>query len=77
MNYELAIMALDGLGRAPMRFEQGEGKLTIVGAPAAFKELARLCLLMGSVETSADEEIELRPGMHVTSGSPSVLLRIE
>lgn len=77
MNYELAIMALEGLGRSPMRFQQDGDTVTIAGAPAAFRELARLCLLMGSAETAADEQVELRPGIHVTSGSPAVLLRIE
>lgn len=77
VNYELAIMALEGLGKSPMSFEQGEGTLTISGAPSAFKELARLCLLMGSGETSDGEQIELRPGMHVSPASPAVVLRIE
>ncbi|HUF17046.1 MAG TPA: hypothetical protein VMS12_03260 [Thermoanaerobaculia bacterium] len=77
MNYELAIMALEGLGKSPIRFQQSDGTLTIEGAPSAFKELARLCLLMGSAETAADEQIELRPGMHLSSESPTVVLRIE
>ena len=76
MNYDLAIMALEGLGKSPLSLIVESGIVTIEGSPASFKEFARLCLLMGSAETSGDEEIELRPGMHVERDSPGVLLRI-
>ena len=39
MNYDLAIMALEGLSRAPLSVTTSAGEITIAGQPAAFKEL--------------------------------------
>ncbi len=72
MNYDLAIMALEGLGRAPLSVTMENGEIVIAGAPASFKELARLCLLIGGGES--EDAFELQPGVHVTRGSP--LLRL-
>jgi len=77
MNYDLAMMALDGLARAPLTIEkQPDGTLVITGIPASFKELARLCLLIGGGEAEPDDSFELQPGRHVTDGSPMVRLQL-
>jgi acetyl-CoA acetyltransferase len=76
MNYDLAMMALDGLARAPLTIETRNGAVVISGAAASFKELARLCLLMGGAEATAEDSFELQPGRHVTRGSAAVTLRL-
>lgn len=75
MNYDLAIMALEGLARAPLTLRRGEGEVVLEGSPAAFKELARLCLLLGGVQ-NAEDAFELAPGVHVTAESPLVRLQL-
>ncbi len=78
MNYDLAMMALDGLARAPLTVErQDDGTLVIKGIPASFKELARLCLLIGGGEATPEDSFELQRGRHVTGGSPMVRLKLE
>ena len=76
MNYDLAMMALEGLARAPIRLRQEGGEVILEAEQASFKELARLCLLLGGVQ-SAKDEFELAPGVHVTSDSPKLRLRIQ
>ena len=76
MNYDLAIMALDGLTQAPMTIRIEGGGVVIEGKGASFKELARLCLLLGGAHTVADDGIELQPGTHVTRQSPKVTLKL-
>ena len=76
MNYDLAMMALDGLARAPLTIETRDGAVVIKGAAASFKELARLCLLIGGGEATAEDSFELQMGRHVTKGSPMVTLRL-
>ena len=76
MNYDLAMMALDGLARAPLTVETHDGTVVIKGIAASFKELARLCLLIGGGEVQPDESFELQPGRHVTGNSPPVMLRL-
>ena len=76
MNYDLAMMALDGLTRAPLTVETQGGTIVIKGIAASFKELARLCLLMGGAEGEADDAFELQPGRHVSAASPMVTLRL-
>jgi hypothetical protein len=49
--------------------------VTFTGEPAAFKELARLCLLLGGA-SDTDDSFELQPNVHVTEGSPMVNLRL-
>ena len=73
MNYDLAIMALEGLTRAPLTIIVSDGEITINGEPAAFKELARLCLLIGGGAT--EDAFELQPGVHVTKESPVLRLQ--
>ena len=75
MNYDLAMMALEGLARGPMRVVLEGGDVVIEGEPASFKELARLCLLLGGVQTTEDA-FELTPGTHVQAGSPTLRLRL-
>ena len=48
MNYDLAIMALDGLTRSPIRVATVQGEVRISGEAAGLKELARLLLLRAS-----------------------------
>ena len=73
MNYDLAMMALDGLMRTPLTVRADSTGVTFTGEPAAFKELARLCLLLGGASES-DDAFELQPGVHVTGDSPLVRL---
>ena len=76
MNYDLAIMALEGLVRAPLTV-RSEGEAVIIeGVGASFKELARLCLLIGSAEAQPEDSFELQPGTHVTRQSPMLRLRL-
>ena len=77
MNYDLAMMALDGLARAPLTVERAaDGTVVITGIGASFKELARLCLLMGGGEATPEDSFELLPGRHVTPDSPTLQLRL-
>ena len=73
MNYDLAIMALEGLTRAPLTIRTENGSIVIEGAQASFKELARLCLLIGGGQ-AGEELFELQPGVHVTKESPMLRL---
>lgn len=75
MNYDLAMMALEGLTRAPITVRTEGSNVIIEAEPASFKELARLCLLLGGVQT-AEDEFELKPGVHVTSESSPLQLRL-
>jgi formate-dependent phosphoribosylglycinamide formyltransferase (GAR transformylase) len=75
MNYDLALMALEGMTRAPLHVSSTDGEIVIEGSGATFKELARLCLLLGGTQT-ADDAFELAPGTHVSEDSPRVHLRL-
>lgn len=75
MNYDLAMMALEGLIRAPMSLRLDEGGVTLSGDPSAFKELARLCLLLGGVR-STDDSFELTPGVHLERESLPLRLNL-
>lgn len=75
MNYDLAVMALDGLVRSPLKIRETEGVATIEGSASAFKELARLCLLLGGEGSTIGEEFELQPTRHLTPGSTKLRLR--
>ena len=74
MSYELAIMALEGLAKSPLRIRAAGNEVLVEGSAASFKELARLCLLIGGAHL--DEEFELQPGVHITADSPRARLRI-
>ena len=72
MNLDLAIMALDGLVRAPVGVRVDERGITISGPSAGLKDLARLLLLIAS--DSEGETVELQPGVHTTADSMPVKL---
>lgn len=74
MNYDLAMMALEGLTKDPLTVRQESGAVVIEGSPASFKELARLCLLLGGAQQT-DDSFELQPGVHVGRESPRIVLR--
>ena len=63
MNYDLAMMALEGLTRSRLHVSTQNGEVVIEADGASFKELARLCLLLGG--GSEEEGFELRLGVHV------------
>ena len=67
MNFDLAVMALDGLARAPIDVRVDERGVTISGPAAGLKDLARLLLLIAS--DAEGESIELQPGVHTTRDS--------
>jgi hypothetical protein len=75
VNYDLAMMALEGLARAPMSLRVEGNDVVLEGEAASFKELARLCLLLGGTQT-ASEEFELAPGVHVTRESQKLKLKL-
>jgi hypothetical protein len=75
MNYDLAMRALEGLARSPMSVRTEGGEVVIEGEAASFKELARLCLLLGGVQT-AEDSFELAPGVHATTESPLLRLKL-
>lgn len=75
MNYDLAMMALDGLARAPMTLRVEGNEVVLESDAASFKELARLCLLLGGVQQGR-EEFELQPGVHMVSASPRLKLKL-
>ncbi|MEO8382644.1 MAG: hypothetical protein ABI779_23500 [Acidobacteriota bacterium] len=75
MNYDLAMMALEGMARAPLRVTAANGEVVIEASGATFKELARLCLLLGGTH-SAEDAFELEPGAHVSKDSPALKLRL-
>ena len=76
MNYDLAIMALEGLTRAPMTVRVAGQEVLIEGEQASFKELARLCLLLGGSDVAGSDGFELQPGVHVTKESQLLRLRV-
>jgi hypothetical protein len=73
MNYDLAMMALDGLARSPLSVRAEGGEVVIEATPASFKELARLCLLLGSA--TGDEQFELQTGVHAQGMRVKLTLR--
>jgi len=76
LNYDLAIMALEGLVRTPVTLSVRDGVVTIQGNTSGFKELARLCLLLGSADVAEGEAFELKPATHLTAGSAALHLRL-
>ncbi|MGZ8851428.1 MAG: hypothetical protein ACXW3E_14020 [Thermoanaerobaculia bacterium] len=77
MNYDLAIMALEGIGRSPIEVSVAGGEVTITAAAATFKDLARLCLLLGGDMTGGAEGFDLEPGLHVAKNAPTLKLRLK
>lgn len=76
MNYDLAIMALEGLTRSPMSVRVEGQEVVIEGEQAAFKELARLCLLLGGSDVAGSDGFELQPSRHLTGASLLLRLRV-
>jgi hypothetical protein len=76
MNYDLAMMALEGLAVAPVSVRAAAGEVRIEGEAASFRELARLFLLLGGQTAAHGESFELKTGTHVTSGSPTLILSV-
>ena len=76
MNYDLAMMALEGMMRTPMNVHVEGGDVVIEGEGAAFKELARLCLLLGSAQATTDDGYELEPGKHLARQSMKFRMRL-
>ena len=74
MSYDLAIMALEGLAKSPLALSSAGEDVVLEGSAASFKELARLCLLLGGAHI--DEEFELQPGVHVSADSRRLRMRI-
>lgn len=75
MNYDLALMALEGLTRSPIAVRTENGEVVIEAEAASFKELARLCLLLGGAHTT-DDAFELAKGVHVTGESMALRLKL-
>lgn len=73
MNYDLAMMALEGLARAPIMVRSEVSGVSIEGSAASLKELARLLLLLAG---DADEGVELQPNVHVAPGSLALRVRV-
>lgn len=76
INYDLAMMALEGMGRSRLTVTSEGGEIRIEAMSQGFKELARLCLLLGSADVAEGEEFELSPGIHLERGSPTIRLRL-
>lgn len=75
MNYDLAMMALEGLRRAPLSVEVTRDRVRIEGDAAGFRELARLCLLLGGESGQEGDGFELEPPTHLTKGASALHLR--
>jgi hypothetical protein len=65
VNYDLAIMALEGLARSPLRASVENGEILIEAEPEAFRHLARLCLLLGGENVGGADGFELQNGVHL------------
>lgn len=75
MNYDLAMMALDGLTQARIDVTGSSMEVVIEGSAPSLRELARLLLLLGGEGVAGGEEVELRAGVHLSPESPSLRLR--
>ena len=74
MNYDLAMMALEGLARAPITIRSAGNQVTIEGSPASLKELARLLLLLSG---DSDDAVDLQQNVHLTNGSAGLRVQVE
>ena len=75
MNYDLAMMALEGLARDPISVRIENNEIVIEAAAASFRELARLCLLLGGTHSN-DDAFELAPGAHADAESMALRLKL-
>jgi hypothetical protein len=76
MNYDLALMALEGLARSPMTVRVDNNQVLVSGSPESFRELARLCLLLGGAG-GTESGFELQAPVHLTSGSALLRLGVD
>ena len=76
MNYDLAMMALTGMARAPIAVTTEDGQVVIRATQASFKELARLCLLLGGEGGAESGGFELQPGVHTAAGTLGMRLDV-
>ena len=72
MNYDLAMMVLEGLSRSPISIRIDGNEVRFEGSAEGFKELARLFLLLGGEGVENGESLELSPGIHIEKESPRV-----
>lgn len=77
MNYDLAMMALEGIARSPIDVSVANGEITISAEAGTLKDLARLCLLLGGDTAGGAEGFDLQPGRHVARSSPALKLRLK
>jgi len=77
MNYDLAMMALEGLTRSPLRTRIENGEMLIEAEPEAFKHFARLCLLLGGENVGGADGFELQSGVHVHGMPVKLRLTVE
>jgi hypothetical protein len=77
VNYDLAIMALEGLARSPLRASVENGEILIEAEPDAFKHLARLCLLLGGENVGGADGFELQNGVHLHGMPVRLRLTVE
>lgn len=77
MNYDLAIMALEGLARSPLSTSIEGGAIVVEAEADTFKHLARLCLLLGGETVGGADEFDLQNGVHVDGTTVKLRLRAE
>ncbi len=75
MNYDLAMMALEGLTQSPLSIQAAGKDIVVEGSAEAFKHLARLCLLLGAEGSQSNDGFELQSGIHATRDSVSITIR--
>ena len=67
MNYDLAMMALEGLSAAKLDVRNGAAGVEIEGTAESFRHLARLCLLLGAADAKSGDAFELTAGIHASA----------
>lgn len=77
MNYDLAMMALEGLSDAPVRVHAAGKEIVVQGSAKSLRELARLLLLLGGESAKSGDEFELIPDSHLTRDSMKLKLQRE
>jgi len=77
MNYDLAMMALEGIRKSPIEVTVAKGEITIAANAGSLKDLARLCLLLGGNNAGDGDGFDLQPGVHVAKNAPAVKLRLK
>ncbi len=75
INYDLAMMALEGLTRSPLSIRPSGKEIVIEGSAEAFRNFARLCLLLGGEGSESRDGFELQEGVHSTRDSVALTIR--